>query len=354
MNSYKDYFTGKKIFITGAAGTVGKELVRQILKYKPNEIRLLDNNETEMFFLMENYKNVPVITCFLGDVRDKGKLEKVTMGIDILFHCAAFKHVELSELNPFDYVQTNIRGVQNIIETSINNNVKIAIFTSSDKAVNSTNVMGSTKLLGEKLITAANAIKYGGQTIFSSTRFGNVIGSRGSVAPLFTKQIKNGGPVTVTNKNMTRFIMTVEEAANLVIMSAICAKGGEVFITKMPVINIFDLATVMIETLAPVYGRKPDDIKIEIIGQRPGEKRHEELMSEEEMHRSLELEKMYVTLPAIKLGYTRIDYKYDKIISNKIERPYISSMEEPMNKEELKEYFSVNRIFEDLEKQLGK
>ncbi len=348
MELYKDFFGGKRIFVTGAAGSVGKELVRQILKHKPDEIRLLDNNETELFFLMECYKNDPAITCFLGDVRDKEKLEKVTRGIDILFHCAAFKHVELSEFNPFDNVQTNVIGVQNIIETAINNNVKTVIFTSSDKAVNSTNVMGSTKLLGEKLVTSANTIKYGGHAVFSSTRFGNVIGSRGSVVPLFMKQIKNGGPVTVTNEEMTRFVMTVEESVNLVMMSATYAKGGEVFITKMPVINIIDLATVMIEILASRYGYEQDDLKIKIIGQKPGEKLYEELMSEEEMHRSVELEEMFVTLPAFRSNYTSIDYKYDKMVSGKVEKPYISSIEKPMDKEELKEYLIVNKIFDNI------
>jgi FlaA1/EpsC-like NDP-sugar epimerase len=247
------FYKDKKILITGAAGTVGREIVKQLVSFEPTELRLMDNNETEMFFLMEEYEKGNVF-CFLGDIRDRDKLEKLSKDVDIIIHCAAFKHVYLSEYNPFDVVQTNIIGVENVIRAATACNVKQVLFTSSDKAVNPTNVMGTSKLMGERLMTAASAVRNDSSTIFSSTRFGNVLGSRGSVVPLFMKQIRNGGPVTVTDKRMTRFVMTIKEAARLVLQSVMISKGGEVFVTKMPVVRIPDLAEVMIKLLAPKYG----------------------------------------------------------------------------------------------------
>ncbi|MBV6517718.1 MAG: capsule biosynthesis protein CapD [Candidatus Brocadia sp.] len=344
----KDFYNNKKILITGAAGTVGREIVRQLLFFKPGELRLVDNNESETFFLMEEYKNKNVF-CFLGDVRDKEKIEKLSSDIDIIIHCAAFKHVILSEYNPFDVVRTNIIGVENVISAARKCNAKNVLFTSSDKAVNPTNVMGTSKLMGERLVTAANAVKSNTQTIFSSTRFGNVIGSRGSVVPVFMKQIRNGGPVTVTDMRMTRFVMTIEESARLVLKSVTISKGGEVFVTKMPIVRIPDLAEVMIEFLAPRYGYRPSDIKIEKIGAKPGEKLYEELMSEEEVHRSLELKDMFVITPAFKSIYEAIKYEYPDIISDRLQKSYVSTTEEPLSKNAIKKYLMDNKIFGQIE-----
>jgi len=344
----ENVFVNKTFLITGACGTVGREIIRQLLNFYVKEIRALDNNETGVFFLMEKYKNNPSIKCFLGDIRDKDRLKRITKGIDIIFHTAAFKHVILSEYHPFDVVQTNILATQNIIEAALEANVEKVIFTSSDKAVNPTNVMGASKLMCEKLITAANTLTYGNKTIFASVRFGNVIGSRGSVVPVFIKQIKRGGPVTVTDKRMTRFIMTVEEAVNLVLKSAVLAKGGEVFITKMPVMRIIDLAEVMIEILAPKYGYSPAEIKIEEIGAKPGEKLYEELMTEEETRRSLELKDMFVTLPAFRDVY-KIEYTYPDIIKKRVDKPYISANEIPLTKGKLKKYLIKHKVLEKAE-----
>ena len=346
----KDFYHEKNILITGAAGTIGKQLVKLLLEYEPAELRLMDNNETEIFFLMEEYSNTDNVHCFLGDVRDYEKVKKLSEGIDIIIHTAAFKHVILSEYNPFDVIQTNIIGVENIIRAANYCGVKYVLFTSSDKAVNPTNVMGTSKLMGEKLITAANALrnKANNNTIFSSTRFGNVIGSRGSVVPIFMKQIKKGGPVTVTDMRMTRFIMTIEEAAYLVLKSLTLAKGGEVFVTKMPVVRIPDLAEVMIELIAPRYGYDPSDIEIVEIGAKPGEKLYEELMSEEERTRSLELKDMFVITPAFKAIYDIIEYKYPDTVSEYVGKTYISANESPMSKEELKKYLLDNKILDKI------
>lgn len=344
----KTFYKGKKILLTGAAGTVGKELVRQLVSFKPSELRLMDNNESEMFFLMEEYRNKNVY-CFLGDVRDRDKLEMLSKDIDIIIHPAAFKHVYITEYNPFDVVQTNIIGVENIIRAATACNVSRVLFTSSDKAVNPTNVMGTSKLMGEKLITAANAVKKDSRTIFSSTRFGNVLGSRGSVVPLFMKQIKNGGPLTITDKRMSRFVMTIEEAARLVLKSVLISKGGEVFVTKMPVVRIPDLAAVMIKLLAPKYGYMPSNIKTTEIGAKAGEKLYEELMSDEEVHRSLELKDMFVVTPALKSIYQSIKYEYPQMVSSMIRKPYVSENEEPMSQDEIKKYLIRNRVLEKME-----
>jgi FlaA1/EpsC-like NDP-sugar epimerase len=343
-----NFYKGKKILITGAAGTVGREIVRQLYSFEPAELRLMDNNETEMFFLLEKYRKQNVF-CFLGDIRDRVKLEKLADCMDIIIHAAAFKHVILSEYNPFDVVLTNIIGVQNIIGAATNCNVKYLLFTSSDKAVNPTNVMGTSKLMGERLITAANAVKNSRKTIFSSVRFGNVVGSRGSVVPLFMEQIKKGGPLTITDKRMTRFIMTVESAVRLVLKSVVISKGGEVFVTKMPVVRIPDLAEVMREVLAPIYGYRPSEIDIIEIGAKPGEKMYEELMSEEEMHRSIGLMDMFVVTPAFKSIYENIKYEYPDMTNNNGYGSYISANEKPMDKEELKQYLIENKVFEKVE-----
>lgn len=347
----RDFYNGKRILVIGAAGTVGRELVRQLYSFAPAELRLMDNNETEVFFLAEEYRNQNVF-CFLGDVRDRDKVEKLSKGIDIVVHSAAFKHVQLSEYNPFDVVQTNIIGVENVIQAATACNVKYVLFTSSDKAVNPTNVMGTSKLMGERLITAANAVKNDSSTIFSSTRFGNVIGSRGSVVPLFIKQIKNGGPITLTDERMTRFIMTVEESARLVLKSVTVARGGEVFVTKMPVVKIPDLAEAMIELLAPKYGYSLSDIGIIEIGAKPGEKLYEELMSEEEVHRSMELKDMFVITPAFKSIYQSISYEYADVSSEGVYKSYISSTEKSLDKEALKQYLVENRVIESIDETL--
>jgi FlaA1/EpsC-like NDP-sugar epimerase len=345
INSLESFYKNKRVLLTGAAGTVGREIAKILVSFKTKEIILMDNNESEIFFLMEEFKGENV-NCFLGDIRDRDKVEKLSRDVDIIIHAAAFKHVILSEYNPFDVVQTNIVGVENIIRAATTCKVKRVLFTSSDKAVNPTNVMGASKLMGEKLITAANSVRSDTNTIFSSTRFGNIIGSRGSVVPLFVRQIRNGGPVTVTDRRMTRFIMTSEEASRLVLKSVILARGGEVFVTKMPVVKIIDLAEIMIELLAPQFGYSPSDIEIVEIGVKAGEKMYEELMSEEETRRSIELKDMFVVTPAFKSIYQSIKYEYPETISHEIKKSYNSGNERPMTKEELKEFFINNKILE--------
>jgi FlaA1/EpsC-like NDP-sugar epimerase len=341
------FFRDKRVLVTGACGTVGRELVRQLLESQSvEELIALDNNESELFFLEQQFSMCPNARYFLADVRDKEKLSQMMKGIDVVYHTAAFKHVILCERSPFEAVQTNIVGVNNIIKESMANKVKRVIFTSSDKAVNPTNVMGTTKLMGERIMTAANSNQRDRGPVFASTRFGNVLGSRGSVIPIFREQIKKGGPVTLTDQKMTRFIMSISEAVQLVINSSYISRGGEVFVTKMPVIRIRDLAEVMIETLAPEYGYRPEDIPIEVIGVKPGEKMYEELMSFEESRRSWELEKYYVVLPAFKSIYD-IDYHYVDLVSKNVANPYHSGNEKPLSKAELSEFLTFNNLLHE-------
>ena len=330
--------SGKRVFLTGVCGTVGRELLRQIIAQKPEEIIGIDNNETELFFLAEEYKSFSNIQLFLGDVRDASKLDSKMRGVNVAIHAAALKHVILNERSPGDALQTNVLGTQNIINAAITNGVSQVIFTSSDKAVNPTNVMGTTKLLGERLITAANAYRRGNDPIFSSTRFGNILGSRGSVIPIFERQIAAGGPITLTDPKMTRFIMTIEDAVRLVMGSVPLARGGEVFVTKMPIAKIADLAEVMIEELAPQYGYSSSQIKVDCVGSKPGEKLYEELLNDEEIRRTIELQNYYVIKPAFAAVYENVNYAYEDILSKSINHPYHSALGSSLSKGELRSY----------------
>ncbi|KPV39042.1 capsule biosynthesis protein CapD [Thiohalorhabdus denitrificans] len=323
-------FEGKRILVTGACGTVGTELVHQLLTdpgYAPEEVIGIDNNESDLFFLDQAYLNEPRARFFVADVRDRDELSRRMSGVDLVFHAAALKHVILSERSPDQAVQTNITGVQNVIAAATENGVGRVIFTSSDKAVNPTNVMGTSKLMGERLMTAANSSKRFDGPIFASTRFGNVLGSRGSVIPIFHNQIAAGGPVTLTDPDMTRFVMSIEDSVRLVLDSAALAQGGEVFITKMPVVRIADLATAMIRSLAPRYGFGPDAIETQVIGTKPGEKLYEELMSDEETRRSVELPRYFAVLPAFRGIYHDIPYDYPEVVTEEVTNPYVSARE---------------------------
>ncbi len=330
-------FKGRSILITGACGTVGTELVRQVLAAGASRIVCVDNNETELFFLQEAYKNGDQVRCFLADVRDREALTQRMQGIEIVLHAAALKHVGLCEDSPAQAIRTNIEGTQNVIDAALTNQVERVIFTSSDKAVNPTNVMGTSKLMGERLMTAASLNNHNSKTIFASTRFGNVLGSRGSVVPLFKRQIEVGGPLTLTDRNMTRFIMTLEEAVELVLRSAFLATGGEVFVTKMPVARIEDIATHMVEVLS-------GERKIEVteIGAKPGEKMYEELMNDEEVRRTWETESFFVVLPALAGNYEEL-YPIS-LGRQKADRAYHSSEEPAMSLAELGAYFTEKGI----------
>ena len=347
----KNLYKNRKILITGAAGTIGKELVKQLLAFEPKEIKAIDNNEASLFFLNEDYRNEPRYNGFFCDIRDINRLTYLCKDVDIILHTAAMKHVIISEVSPLDAVKTNADGTANVIQAALESNkCNRVIYTSSDKAVNPTNVMGTTKLLGERLMTAAINIKSDRDIVFSSTRFGNVIGSKGSVAPIFYKQIKAGKNITITNTEMTRFIMTINEAARLVLEASLLAIGAEVFVTKMPVMRIVDLAQAMIDIVAPMFGKDPKDIQVEIIGSKPGEKLYEELMTEEETIRAYELDHMFMVKPAFPPIYDNIDYDlYEGITDRNVTNPYVSQAEKHMSVDEIKAYLTEHKVIENLE-----
>ena len=335
----------KKVLVTGACGTVGRELIRQLVcDHDIAELVGLDNNESELFAMQQEYDASSGVDFFLADVRDQDKVARAFRNMDVIFHTAAFKHVILCERSPFEAVQTNILGVQNIVAAALENRVEKVIFTSSDKAVNPTNVMGTSKLMGERLMTAANANLRDNSTVFASTRFGNVLGSRGSVIPVFREQIRAGGPVTVTDPGMTRFIMSIREAVRLVIDSASLAKGGEVFVTKMPAVRIQDLAEVMIHELAPVYGYDSSRIELKTIGAKAGEKHYEELLNGEETRRTIELENYFVILPAFQGIYNDISYDYQGVIAEKKQTSYNSANEACLSRENLRKFLIENHL----------
>jgi FlaA1/EpsC-like NDP-sugar epimerase len=321
FNELKKFYENKVILVTGGVGSIGKEIVKTLLNFNPKAIRVLDINETALFEL-ENELNSNKIRCFIGDVRDKDRLKRAIEGVDIVFHAAALKHVPLCEFNPFEAVKTNVIGTQNLVEVAMDEKVEKFITISTDKAVNPVNVMGTTKLLAERLTISANLYKGDRKTAFSVVRFGNVLNSRGSILPLLKEQIKKGGPVTLTHPEMTRFIMSINEAVRLVLKACYLAKGGEIFILKMPSVRIRDLIEVVIEELAPKYGYNPEDIKIEIIGKRPGEKLYEELIIEEEIYKLKDLGDMFIVYP-----YGVNENKNNKIIYNSKDAKFLNKNE---------------------------
>lgn len=296
-SSLEETFRDKRILVTGGTGSIGGELVRKLLEYNPKVIRIFSNDENALFNLELDLQQYTNLRFLVGDVRDKERLRRAAEDIEIVFHAAALKHVPSCEYNPFEAIKTNVIGTQNLLEVAIDMNVEKVITISTDKAVSPVNVMGATKLLAERLTIAANYYKGFKRTVFSCVRFGNVLGSRGSVVQLFEKQIRNGGPVTLTDPDMIRFVMSMDRAIELMLKAAEMAKGEEIFIFKMPALHIKNLADVMIQKLAPKYGYEPRDIKVKIVGRRKGEKLYEELMTEDEAMNAYETEDMLVVLP---------------------------------------------------------
>lgn len=289
---------GKTVIVTGGTGTIGSEIVRQLLKSKARQIRIFSRDEHKQHELKIELPKDKRLRYLIGDIRDKERLDFAFQGADICLHAAALKHVPICEYNPFEAVKTNVVGTQNIIDVALQNDLEKVLAISTDKAADPASVLGASKLMMERLITAANATAGTRRTRFASVRFGNVLDSRGSVASIWKRQIAEGGPVTVTDERATRFFMEIPEAVALVFSALEHMQGGEVFVLKMKnVRRIVEFAKDLIKRYAE--GKR---IKIRLIGLRPGERLHETLLTADEASHAIDLKNMYVILPVTRVS----------------------------------------------------
>ena len=340
-------FNQKTILVTGAAGSIGSEIVRQLTEYSPKQIILLDQAESPIYDLeaeLQEKKTKHLTESVIADIRNYDRLENVfrTFKPNYVFHAAAYKHVPLMEDNPSEALLTNVQGSKNLVDLAVKYAVEKFVLISTDKAVNPTNVMGCSKRIAEIYAQSANAI---GTTKFITTRFGNVLGSNGSVIPLFKKQIENGGPLTVTDKNITRYFMTIPEACQLVLEAGMIGQGKEIFVFDMgESVKIYDLAIKMIQLSGLELGK---DIEIKITGLRPGEKLYEELLTKDE-------DSIPTHHPQILIAKVR-EYDFEEI--SKTIAALTSLFGNQDNQEIVKqmklivpEYRSNNSVFENLDK----
>lgn len=318
-------FKDKTIFITGGTGSWGYELVKQLLLHRPKEIRIFSRNESHQFTMKQEFDNNPKLHFKIGDIRDREALIEATEGVDYLFHLAALKHVPVCEDQPLEALKTNVIGTQHVIDAAIHHNIDKVIYISTDKASDPANFYGLSKAMGERLITHAN--KLHANTTFVCIRGGNVLGTNGSVIHVFKKAIRQKNKIGITDPEMTRFFLTVEDAIKLVFKATFEAVGGEIFIMKMPAIKITDLAKVLSEASGA------SDVEFEILGIRPGEKIHELLLTVNESHSAIVYDDRYfVILPDVKTKEITDYYKDYK----KVEITDYNSSQNLLSHEEIK------------------
>lgn len=289
-NEIKKMFENRVIAVTGGLGSIGSAIAMKLLEYSPKEIRIIDNRETDLFYAINYFRNEMVKVLF-GDVKEKSTLYNLLKDVDIVFHASAMKHVLICEQNPFEAVKTNVIGTQNLIEVCMEKGVDKMILISTDKAVNPINVMGVTKLLGERIVSAMHNIRNENDTKYGIVRFGNVLYSRGSVLEIWEKQLEKNEKITVTYPNMTRFFMKIPQCVDLIFAATYYVENGETFILKMPSVRIGDLAKAFLELKS--YPRD----HYEIIGVKEGEKIHEELLFESESKFLMENNEFFLRLP---------------------------------------------------------
>ncbi|MDM5313983.1 polysaccharide biosynthesis protein [Peribacillus frigoritolerans] len=295
------------ILVTGGTGSWGYELVKQLLDFEPSEIRIFSRNESNQFTMKQEFDNNPKLHFIIGDVKEKEALMEACQGVDYIFHLAALKHVPVCEDQPIEALKTNVIGTQNVIEAAISCNVHSVVNISTDKASNPSNFYGLSKAMAERLIIHANTLN--SNTRFVCIRGGNVLGTNGSVIHVFKKQIKEKGKIGITDLNMTRFFLTIEEAIKLVFKATFESIGGEIFVMKMPSCKIIDLAQVLIDS------SDVENVEVDILGIRPGEKLHEILLSEYESTTTIAYDdEYYVILPAIHIDGIKEHYsKYQPV-----------------------------------------
>lgn len=295
----------KVVLITGGTGSFGKKLTRILLdEYNPEKVIVFSRDELKQHEMRTSGYNAPNLRYFIGDVRDLERMKRAFEGVDVVIHAAALKQVPACEYNPMEAIKTNILGSSNVIDAALDTGVERVVALSTDKAVNPVNLYGATKLAAEKLFVQSNAYAGGRETRFSCVRYGNVVGSRGSIVPLFLRQRENG-EVTVTDDRMTRFWISLEQGVRFVIRCTEQMYGGEVFVPKIPSMSIIDLAKI----IAP-------EAKVNVIGIRPGEKLHEVLISEDEARTTVEMDDMFVVQPAEAFWFGRDWEKKGKLITD--------------------------------------
>ncbi len=297
MSAEGSLFADRRILVTGGTGSIGGAIVDALLEHSPAALRVISRDDSKQFELANRHRDAEALRMLIGDVRSRERMDRAMADVDLVFHAAAMKHVPASEYNPFEATATNVGGTQNVIESATDAGVERVLGISTDKAVDPTNVMGATKLLAERLLSAAELYKGPARTRFASVRFGNVIGSRGSLVPLIRGQVARGGPVTITDPEMSRYMMPIADAVRLCFQAMARMEGGEVFILKMPRVRVGDLVEVLVEAYAPLFGYRADEIVVETIGPRPGEKWDEVLLTDAESLVADEVDDMYVLRP---------------------------------------------------------
>lgn len=326
-------FENMTILVTGGTGSWGYELVKQLLTHNPKEIRIFSRNESNQFTMRQEFDHNPKMHFIIGDIKEKDGMIEACQGVDYVFHLAALKHVPVCEDQPLEALKTNVTGTQNVIDAAISCNVHKVVYISTDKASNPSNFYGFSKAMGERLIIHANTLNT--KTRFVCIRGGNVLGTNGSVIHVFKKQIQEKGKIGITDLNMTRFFLTIEDAIKLVFKATFESVGGEIFVMKMPACRIIDLAHVLIEASCK------ENIEIDILGVRPGEKIHELLLSEYESTTTIAYDEEYfVILPQIPIKGLKEHYtKYKPV--NLID---YNSSKDLMTKDEIKEILMKGRF----------
>ena len=330
-------FDGKKVLITGGTGSLGQALTAHLLKHNVDTIRILSRNESKQIEMESNF-NDSRLRFLLGDVRDSERLSRAFEDVDIVFHAAALKHVPVIEYNPFEAIKTNVIGSQNVINACLENNVSEAVCVGTDKAVSPLNTYGATKLLMEKLfVTASNYLnKERHKTKFIALRYGNVLGSSGSVIPKFIEQIKKKQKITITDPNMTRFSITMDDALNFIVRAAELGKGSEIFLPKLRAYTISDVKAALFELLENT-GEK-------VIGIRPGEKIDEILISTEEIRHGWEYENMYMLANTEIENISKKDELYPGIQKIQNMETYSSKTAEKISIKELKSIITSSNL----------
>ena len=322
-------FKNKKILITGGTGSLGTALTKRLLKTEVDVIRIFSRDEWKQTQMQSSFNDNKRLRFFIGDVRDKNRLSRALEGIDIVIHAAALKHVHVAEYNPFEAVKTNVYGAANLIEACLDANVKTVIAIGTDKAVSPFNTYGATKFLMERLFISANFYKGNHDIEFACVRYGNVLGSRGSIVPLFVDQITNGKKITITDPTMTRFNITMDQALDLIMRAIKYNVGGIVLIPKLKAYRVEDMKNAITELLHA-------ENEVKRIPVRPGEKYHESLISIDEIRNTYETKEDYIILQETKYKESQNLRKIPRIRKSILKDKYSSDMVKILTKDELK------------------